>query len=443
MTEQGENNAAERRVGELKSRSRRKQQRRKAMIRKRILIGVIAAAAVVMVIWGIVSLVSSLGGGAGKKRTVNGVVLTERDLSEVQHLSFAMLSIGASDSRMSVEQFQEALEELYKNNYCLIDVYELAYRDENGNYSYKDKIEFPEGKIPLILSQRDVCYPFDSAQAGVADKMLVEEGVITCQRTMENMKKENGKFDLVPIVESFINKHPDFSYNGARGILGLTGYCGVLGYRTSSELAKEDNPYAAAYGTFDVEAEREAAKVVLDKLTELGWHFASVGYEADISYGSSYAIMSADAQKWQQEVEPVVGETELLIFPKQTDIGSWKAYSDGNRKFTLLTDEGFSWFFVDEKTTPYLLQIRSSYVRETIYEINTIDDFRAALALNTPAVPQENVLQSDGSPAAQENGAQSDGSTNAQENGEQSDGSPAAQDSVPAEGGTPAENGSN
>ena len=284
MGEQERKSTGEKRAGELKRRSRRKAQKRKALLKKRILMAVIGAAAVAMIIWGISALISSIGKGGSKKVSSDGVVLAQMNASQVVHLSFSMLSIDPKDGRVSAEQFQEILEWLYDKGYCLMDVYELAYVDEDGNYSYKETFDFPEGKIPLILSERDVCYPFNSAEEGVADRMLVEDGKITCQRTLENTKKETGKYDIVPIVESFINKHPDFSYNGARGVLGFTGYCGVLGYRTSPYLGKNaDNPYAAAYGTFDTELEKENAQAVLEKLKDLGWRFASCGYAQDIS----------------------------------------------------------------------------------------------------------------------------------------------------------------
>ena len=38
---------------------------------------------------------------------------------------------------------------------------------------------------------------------------------------------------MVPLIDAFVKKHPDFSYRGAKGTLALTGYNGVLGYRTS------------------------------------------------------------------------------------------------------------------------------------------------------------------------------------------------------------------
>ena len=61
----------------------------------------------------------------------------------------------------------------------------------------------------------------------------------------------------LPCVEAFIQEHPDFSNNEARGILGLTGYNGILGYRTDDALATStDNRYAAKYGVFDTAARK-------------------------------------------------------------------------------------------------------------------------------------------------------------------------------------------
>ena len=39
---------------------------------------------------------------------------------------------------------------------------------------------------------------------------------------------------MVPLIDRFVEEHPDFSYRGAKGIVALTGYNGILGYRTDS-----------------------------------------------------------------------------------------------------------------------------------------------------------------------------------------------------------------
>mgnify|MGYP000718429092 FL=1 len=34
---------------------------------------------------------------------------------------------------------------------------------------------------------------------------------------------------MVPLIDRFVEEHPDFSYRGAKGIVALTGYNGILG----------------------------------------------------------------------------------------------------------------------------------------------------------------------------------------------------------------------
>ena len=62
-----------------------------------------------------------------------------------------------------------------------------------------------------------------------------------------NIKKADGTvvtgdYDVVPILDSFIKEHPDFSYHGRKGILAMTGYDGVLGYRTDGAYKSKKEP---------------------------------------------------------------------------------------------------------------------------------------------------------------------------------------------------------
>ncbi len=310
---------------------------------------------------------------------IETTITEEVSMDELRHLSFDILSIDASESRMSVEEFAQALQELYDAGYVLVDVYDIVELGEDGSFSYKQTITLPEGKIPLLLTQREVSYPFNAQEIGVASSLVLENGEIKAQYTTSDGQILVGDYDIVPILETFIAQYPDFSYNGARAVLGVSGYCGVLGYRTSSYLeSSDDNPYAA-YGLFDIESERASATEIVNALTELGYHFASYGFADDISYGAEYSIVESDASQWQSEVAEVVGETDILLLPKQTDIDSWKGYSEDDVKYALLSGLGFDFYFVGNNSSPYMLQVSDGYVRQTVYEINTYDDFTAAL----------------------------------------------------------------
>ena len=69
-------------------------------------------------------------------------------------------------------------------------------------------------------------------------------------------------------------------------------------------------------------------------------------------------------EQWKQKTEPVVGSTDLLLYPQGTDIASWKDYSSDDQKFTYLKEQGFDYFFNIDSLNPYWVQIRTDYFRQ-------------------------------------------------------------------------------
>ena len=71
--------------------------------------------------------------------------------------------------------------------------------------------------------------------------VIGEDGYPTCEMKMDDGTVQRGAFDLVPILEEYIQEHPDFSYKGARAVIAFTGYQGILGYRTAPSYS--DSPH--------------------------------------------------------------------------------------------------------------------------------------------------------------------------------------------------------
>ena len=100
----------------------------------------------------------------------------------------------------------------------------------------------PEGKIPFVLSQDDVSYYHYMDGDGCASKLVLDEnGEVKNEYVDADGNVLVGDYDLVPLLDSFIKEHPDFSYHGRKGILAMTGYNGVLGYRTDSAYKTGEN----------------------------------------------------------------------------------------------------------------------------------------------------------------------------------------------------------
>lgn len=269
---------------------------------------------------------------------------------------------------VTVTEFREILQHLYDRGFVLVSIHDTVKLkvDESGSTSYTaGDIYLPEGKTPIILSQDNVNYfeymvdgdgdrTADAEGDGFAYRLMVgADGKPTAAYVDASGQTLYGEYDLVPIVESFIAEHPDFSYHGARGLLAVSGYEGVFGYRTHSEWKEtlgED-----AY----LEEVRQAQELV-SCLKECGWEIASHSY-ADINYSSASASsIKEDVQKWETQVQPIVGDTDVFMYPYGGDIGDVTQYSGD--KYEALYEAGYR-FFCNMESVPWM-QIRDKYVRQ-------------------------------------------------------------------------------
>ena len=172
----------------------------------------------------------------------------------------------------------------------------------------------------------------------------------------------------MPLLDQFVEEHPDASYKGAKGIIAMTGYNGVLGYRTDiayktgENLTWDQKAWLEKHPDFNWDEECAEAKKVADAIKANGWEFASHTW-GHVAVGSaSLERIKTDTGKWKAYVEPLVGKTDIIIFAHGEDIGNWRGYSDDNAKFQYLKSEGFN-YFCNVDSSQYYLQIRDNYVR--------------------------------------------------------------------------------
>lgn len=275
----------------------------------------------------------------------------------------------------TVDEFNAIMQEMYDRGYVLVSIYDIAkpVTQEDGSVKLvKQAIYLPEGKKPFVLSQDDVSYYEYMMDDGFPNRLVVlEDGTVTCELDKADGTSVRGSFDLIPLLEDFIALHPDFSYKGARGIIALTGYNGVFGYRTS-----EYN-----YGTTDtdhkgyvrnnpnIEQDRETAKQVAEALKNMGWVFATHGWGHKAMGQAEYDSFLWDIDKWMEEVVPIIGTTDIVIYPNGDDIGSWRLYTDENQsddakaKYNYLESLGFKYFCNVDGSKEYWVQISSDFVR--------------------------------------------------------------------------------
>ena len=132
----------------------------------------------------------------------------------------------------TIDEFNKITQTMYDKGYVMVSIKDMAKADENGNIT-AGEILLPPGKTPFVLSQDDVCYYHYMDGDGFATKLVVdEEGKIRNEYVEDDGSVSVGDYDMVPLIDRFVEQHPDFSYRGAKGIVALTGYNGILGYRT-------------------------------------------------------------------------------------------------------------------------------------------------------------------------------------------------------------------
>ena len=252
---------------------------------------------------------------------------------------------------VTTTEFSSILLQLYNNGYILVsldDVFTTSV-SENGDPVYAAKtLYLPEGKKPLILTQTNVNYNNymidsdgdlkpDKGADGFASKLIIDaNGKLTNEYVDAQGNTLTGAYDLVPILNSFIEAHPDFSYRGAKAILAVTGYDGLFGYRTYPSIADK-------FGKEHYDSQVSEAKKIIDALRNDGYQIACYTYNNE-PYGSSgVSEIKSDIKKWNDEVTPILGQCDVLVLAKNSDIAQADTAYYGE-KYEALKNSGFTFY---------------------------------------------------------------------------------------------------
>lgn len=239
---------------------------------------------------------------------------------------------------ITVNEFKKIINALYEDGYMLVNINYIYELDSNGVPQLKKSFKFPEGKKPLVFSFDDTNYYSDRQGRGMIDKLVLIDGKVgTYTKHKDGTVVSGFDEEYIPILDRFVEEHPDFSFDGAKGMICLTGFDGILGYRTQRVTEGSGRTEA------DREREIEEVKPLIKALKETGWYFASHSYKHGwmSSHGTDW--MYDDATKFHDEVIPLIGDTKIYVYP----YGDWKRSSDnetcpGTQK--VLNDYGFEYF---------------------------------------------------------------------------------------------------
>lgn len=276
---------------------------------------------------------------------------------------------GYNQYMTTIDECQKILQILYDKGYVLVSPHDMAVVNEDGSMS-RGHILLPPGKTPFVLSQDDVSYYHYMDGDGFASRLVVDDnGEVKCEYIEDDGSISVGDYDLVPLLDTFIKEHPDFSYHGRKGILALTGYNGVLGYRTDlayktgKNLQENQREFLEEHPDFDYEEEVRLAKEVADAMKADGWEFASHTWGHRNVDATPLEDLEKDNERWEETAAPVLGETDMIIFAFGADIGNWQEYSMDNGKYAYYKASGYR-YFCNVDSSQYWVQITDDYFRQ-------------------------------------------------------------------------------
>lgn len=266
----------------------------------------------------------------------------------------------------TIEEFNQITQTMYDKGYVMVSIYDMASVNEDGTMA-RGEILLPPGKIPFVLSQDDVCYYHYMDGDGFASRLIVDEdGKIRNEYVEDDGSISVGDYDVVPLIDRFVEEHPDFSYRGAKGIIALTGYDGILGYRTDIEyktkesLQDDQKKFLEDHPDFNYKKEVKQAKKVAEAIKKDGWLFASHTWGHQNIGEIGLEKLQTDTTKFQKYVDPLIGGTDIIIFAFGTDLTQVEDYSGD--KFEYLKSVGYN-YYCNVDSSKYFVQIRDRYFR--------------------------------------------------------------------------------
>ncbi len=254
--------------------------------------------------------------------------------------------------RCTVDEFSSIIQVLYDEGYVMVSLHDLCTVNEDGAVE-PATVRLPDGRIPFVLVQDDVSYHHYMEDDGFAQKLVIDEdGKVKNTYIEEDGTVSVGDYDVVPLIDTFVEEHPDFAYLGHKGVVGLTGYEGVLGYRTDEVYGTREESRLTTYQRlffeenpdFDEDAwlnEIYQATQVANAMKAEGWEFASNTWGDIIPLKNGYDTFVEDTARWISNVESITGYTDIILFAEDADIVSDETpYAEDNEFYQYLKDVG-------------------------------------------------------------------------------------------------------
>ena len=293
---------------------------------------------------------------------------------------------------LTIKEFEKILENLYERGYVLVDVEDLIDQSD-PTFLLERNLKVPKGKKPLIVVIEDLQYSVADYRCGTCRKLALNDENQVCGEYQNNAGETvvSRTAEAIGVLDVFVEKHPDFTYDGAKGIISVSGHEACFGYVVAAGELEDRNaalsaanlPQLTNITNDDIDFAREKVMEIKNVLADNGWKFASCTYSyiADCRNTEKQELID-DFVKWQDQIGTLFGEVHILVYPNGNYIYGTddRAVYFKNRGFRIFFGGGATpyhiygdnYLFVDRAMMSYTTLNRKAY--KDLFDYNEIID---------------------------------------------------------------------
>ena len=276
---------------------------------------------------------------------------------------------------LTTYEFERILEELYARDYVLVDPENLI-DGSDPTFLLERNLRVPKGKKPLVVVVENLQYSCSTYSIGTCRRLVLNDENQVCGEYVNSDGDTivSRTAESIGILDAFVEKHPDFTYDGAKGIISVSGYEACFGYVVAADEIEDRNAALSAANLPQIDPTNDDIDYARDRVTEIanvlldnGWKFASCTYSyISDCRNTEKADIETDTVKWLDQIGSLFGEVHMLVYPNGNYI-----YGTDERA-VYLKNNGFRIFFGGGAKPYYTYGDNYLYMDRAMMSYNTL-----------------------------------------------------------------------
>lgn len=225
---------------------------------------------------------------------------------------------------LTTKEFENILENLYARDYVLVDPENLIEASD-PTFLLERNLVVPKGKKPLVVVIENLQYNCSAYKCGTCRKLVLNDENQVCGEYVNKAGESvvSRTAEAIGILDVFVEKHPDFTYDGAKGIISVSGYEACFGYVVSRDEVDDRNEALSAENLplinpsdDEIQSNRQRVTDIVNVLSDYGWKFASCTYSyIENCRETEKPVLIDDTEKWLDQIGSLFGEVHMLVYP--------------------------------------------------------------------------------------------------------------------------------